>query len=546
MEDILLKKEAQKIILMGNDAIVRGALEAGVEFVATYPGTPASEIGNNFSRIQKAVNLHFEFSVNERLALEAAVGASYSGLKTFVAMKNFGLNICLDTLLPFVYTGTKGATVIVIADDPSCHSSAETEQNTRFIAKLAHIPVLEPSDSQECRDFVKLAYQISERFKVPVIVRTTTRVAHQKGVVKISDYIPLESKARGEFIKDFEKFVTLPPRVLEMKKELLVKMESIRKISEKSPLNKIEKDIPGAKTGIITSGVSYLYVMEALEELNLKISVLKIGIFSPLPREKIESFLKKKNKVLIVEELEPYIENKVKRVAKEANCKIKIFGKNLLPETGELRPEIVVPAVAQFAGKKYEASVLKFKYPLPKRLPQFCAGCPYWFVFGGLKKALDEKKIIFGGDIGCYMLAGFAPHNLQDYLLSMGSGVGIAHGIKKATGQKLIAFIGDSTFFHSGLPAIANAVFNKSNPLIIILKNETTGMTGHQPHPGAPLEESAQIDIEGAVRGLGVKNLKVLDPVNQKEFLETVNEFLEKPEVSVIISEHACIKARKI
>ena len=552
MEEILLQKPGKKNILLGNEAIVRGALESGVQFVSTYPGTPASEIGNTFFKLSQAGKYkgYFEFSTNEKVALEAGIGASFSCLKTLVAMKNFGLNVCSDSLLPFLYTGAKGPTVIIAADDPSCHSSAQSEENSRAFAFLAHIPILEPSDTQECKDFTELAFKISEKFKIPVMVRTTTRVAHQRAPIKFKK-ITRPGCVIGKFIKEPRRFVTMPPRVLEMKKELLEKIEKIKQFSEKSKLNASlsVSDTDRQKIGIITSGVSYLYVREALKELSLNLPVLKLGFFYPLPEKKIQNFIKKFKKVLIVEELEPYLEKEIERLAKDVNPKLEIIGKKILSEVGELKPEQVILALSKLMGrKKHKFQIPDSKFQVPKRSPQLCPGCPYWLVFGAVKKAVDPKKVIFGGDIGCYMLAGFPPHNIQDYLSCMGSSIGIAHGIKKAlqhgseqvTGQKLITFIGDSTFFHSGIPALINTVFNKSNPLIIVMENQTTAMTGHQPHPGAPLVPNG-IKIEEIVKACGVKNIKIIDPINQQEFINAVKEFLDKSEVSVIIATHPCI-----
>ncbi len=543
MEELLSNKPG-KVILLGNEAIVRGALESGVNFVSTYPGTPASEIGNTFFKIAAKAGVYFEFSTNEKVALEAGIGASFSGLKTLVAMKNFGLNVCLDALIPFVYTGVKGPTVIIVADDPSCHSSAQSEENSRPVAFIAHIPILEPSDPQECKDFTKLAFQISERYKIPVIIRTTTRIAHQKMPVTFGKLkIPNSKFLKGKFVKDVKRFVTLPPRVLEMKKELLEKIEEIKEFSEKSKINQVilntKYKIQNTKIGIITSGVSHLYAMEALKELNLELPVLKLGFFYPLPEEKIKNFIKNFKKVLVVEELEPFLEKELLGLAKQSNCKLKVIGKELLPEVGELKPEFVISAITKFTGIKYRMLHTKYRILAPKRLPQLCPGCPYWLVISAIKKAVDVKKVIFGGEIGCYMLFGNSPVNLQDYLSCMGSSVGIAHGIKKAGGQKIISFVGDSSFFHAGIPALINTVFNKSNPLIIILENQTTAMTGHQPHPGAPVEPNG-IKIEEIVKACGVKNLKSIDPINQEEFVKTVKEFLNKPEVSVIIAKRPC------
>ena len=541
MRELLSNKPGKRLILLGNEAIVRGALESGVQFVSTYPGTPSSEIGNTFFKIAEKAGVYFEFSTNEKVALEAGIGASFSGLKTLVAMKNFGMNVALDALLPFVYTGTKGATVIIVADDPSCHSSAQSEENSRGVALLAHIPILEPSDPQECKDFVKLGFQISGKYNIPVIVRTTTRVAHQKMPVVLSALKNAKPKIqKGKFVKNPKQFITLPPRVLEMKKELLDKIEKIRTFSE----SLLKFNLNNQKTAIITSGISYLYVMEALSELDINLPVLKLDFFYPLPEKKIKDFIKKLKKVLVVEELEPFLEKETERLAKEANCKLEILGKKLLPEVGELKPEIVTQAVAKFVNKKYSLTDGKYKISVPKRYPQLCPGCPYWLVISAIKKAVDTSKVIFGGEIGCYMLFGNPPVKLQDYLSCMGSSAGIAHGIKKATGQKIITFIGDSSFFHAGIPALINTVFNKSNPLIIVLENETTAMTGHQPHPGAPFNSDG-IKIEEVVRACGVKNVKVLDPINQEEFIKTIKEFMAKPDVSVIISKRPCIQIKK-
>jgi len=543
MDDILLNKSGKKIMLLGNEAIVRGALESGVQWVSTYPGTPASEIGNTFFKIAKKAGVYFEYSTNEKVALEAGAGASFSGLKTLVAMKHFGLNVASDFLMPLLYSGVKGGMVIVVADDPNCWSSAQSEQDSRAFAYLAHIPILEPSDPQECKDFTKLAFQLSEKFKIPIMIRETTRVALQAAPVKLGKIV--NGRRRAKFVKNPYQFSTMPPRVLEMKKELLEKIEKIRGISEKSSINKVYRGrvSVSSKIGIIASGVSYLYVMEALQELNLDLPVLKLGFFHPLPEKKIKKFIKGLKKVLIVEELEPYLEREIERLAKTTNPKLKIFGKNLIPVIGELKPEMILSAVAKITNKKFNIQHSELKIPIPKRFPQLCPGCPYWLIFSVVKRAAP-KGTIFGGEIGCYMLAAYPPHYLQDYLFCMGSSTSIAHGIKKTTKQKVIAFVGDSSFFHAGIPALINTVYNKSNPLIIIMDNRTTAMTGRQPHPGAPAENH-EIKIEDVVKACGVKNVKTIDPINIKEFEKTVKEFLKKKEVSVIIARRPCIYVKR-
>lgn len=548
MQDVL--KKSGKAMLLGNEAIVRGALESGVQFVSTYPGTPASEIGNTFFFIAKKAGVYFEFSTNEKVAMEAAIGASFSNMKTLIAMKNFGVNVASDALMPFCYTGTgkKGPTVLVVADDPSCHSSAQSEQNSRPFAYMAHIPVLEPSDPQECKDFVKLAYIISEKLLMPVMVRLTTRVAHQKMPVVLSKII--KPKPSPGFIKDQKRFVTMPPRVLEQHQELLDKIEKVRALAEKSPINIVEKSFKQKKVGIITSGVSYLYVREAIQRLKLDLPILKLGFFHPLPNEKIKSFIKTLNKVLVVEELEPFLEKEIAILAKNANPKLEILGKSVLSEVGELDSDKVAFAVAKLTGKKFKIPEQKIKRV--KHLPRFCTGwpsCPYWKLFAAVKQAAP-KNTVFGGDIGCYMMAALPPHNLYNYLLCMGSSLGVAHGIKKATTQagkkqKVIAFIGDGTFFHAGIPELMNIVYNKSNPLIIILDNRITAMTGHQPNPGmgkTGMSESVpEIKIEAIAKALGVKNIKVVDPETEYEQLtRTIKKFLSNDEVSIIISRRIC------
>ena len=538
MEEILSNKE--KIALLGNEAVVRGALEYGVQFISVYPGTPSSEIGNTFYRIAKEANLYFEFSANEKVALEAGMGASYSGLKTLVAMKHFGLNVAADSFMPFCYTGANGPTVIAVADDPSCHSSGQSEQDSRAYSYLAHIPTLEPSDSQEAKDFTKVAFEISEKYKVPVFLRLITRVSHQRMPVFLGRYIKNRQRKK-DFISNKHQYVTMPPRVLEMKDELLAKIEKIRKeVSEKgNGLNKIEKG--KGKIGIIVSGVSYLYVKEVLKKLKINPPILKISTFYPLPEKKIGNFIKDLKTVIVFEEVEPYLEKEVARIAKEVSPKIKIFGRELVGLTGEANPDKIDKAIRfVFWGEKIKKTK---KENLIKHSPRFCTGpgggCPYWKVFSAVKMA-NLKNVVYGGDIGCYMMASLPPFNLYDYLISMGSSLGIAHGISKANNKKIVAFIGDSTFFHAGMPALANIAHNESNPLIIIMNNGITAMTGMQPHP-ATTGVGEKLKIEEVVKALGIKKVRVIDPVNQfKEMVQAIKDFYEEKEAAVIVARHQC------
>ena len=528
-----------KKILLGNEAIVRGALVSGVAYVTGYPGCPSAEIGDEFGKIAKENGVYAEYGTNEKVALESAVGASFSGLKVLFNMKSFGINVASDVLLPLAYTGTKGGMVIVVADDPSCWSSAQSEQNSRMYSYLSHIPMLEPADPQECYDFTKKAFEISEKFNTPVILRTVTRVAHQRAVVDLESW--KKNDAKGMFVKNPYQYSTMSPRTLEMKKELLEKIKKIQTYAEKSPVNKVFGK--QNKVGIIASGVAYLHVLEALSELKLDLPVLKLGFFYPLPEDKISKFIKPLKSLLVVEELEGYIEKEINVLAREINPKIKIFGKNLLTEIGELDAEKVCVALAKITGKKF--GVFKVKsLELPKRTARLCEGCPYWYILPTIKRIAPEGTI-FGGDIGCNMIGVLPPHNMYDYLFCMGASIGISHGVKKASpSQKVISFMGEGTFFHSGIAGMINAVYNKSNPLMIIMDNRITAMTGHQPNPGMGKnlmgEDAPELQIADIAKACGVKNVKVLDPINQKELEETVKEFLAKDEISLIVCKRVC------
>jgi len=560
-------KEKGESVLLGNEAITRGALEAGVQFASTYPGTPASEIGDTFSKIAKQgeATFYFEYGTNEKTALEAGIGASYSGLKTLVAMKHFGLNVCSDSFLPFVYTGTNGPTVIVVADDPSCHSSGQSEQNTRAYGELAHVPILEPSDPKEAKEFVKKGFKISEKYNVPVMIRLTTRVSHQRQIVPLEEI--KEVKPKAEFKKNFDQYVTMPPRVLELKQELLDKIKELKKEAEDDSLNFVDND-KNSELGIITSGVSYLHTKEAVNKLGLEIPIFKLGYFYPLPENKIKEFVKKLDKVLVVEELEPYLEEKINSLAKDFKPELEIlgeeqlsstkkkFGKELSSEVEELKPEYIAAALAEITGTSYEISSIDTKSI--KHIPRFCDQCPYWRMFAAVKKAIKESsdkidpdQVVFGGDIGCYMMSGLPHTGLQDYLLNMGSSIGIAHGIEKALeissneSQKAIAFIGDSTFFHAGIPALINSVYNQSGPLIIAFDNRITAMTGHQPNPGMEKtgmgKEAPKIRIEEIAEACGVEKVKVLDPTEEfDKMVETIKEYLLEKKTSVIVAKHIC------
>ncbi len=548
MEKIFQKNAI--IPLLGNEAIVLGALESGVGFVSTYPGTPASEIGDLFYGIKNSYHIYMEYSTNEIVALEAAAGAAYSGVRALVAMKHFGVNVAMDALIPIAYTRPRAGLVIVIADDPGCHSSAQSEQDSRVFIENLNLVTLEPADPLEAREFTKLAFKISEKFQKAVIIRTTTRVAHQTAAIKVGK-IP-NAKTKGKFLKDLKRFNTAPQMVLSQKRELLALKKPLENYLNKTNLNPVIKG-KLKDVGVIASGVGYLYCLEALENLNVSLPILKIDTFYPLPIKKIHQFLENKKKVLVVEEIIGLIEEKIKVEVGTTNEKIEILGKNLLEPVDELSPDKITEVLAQILKIKYKKFILskvegpkEIKVDLIKRTPRFCQGCPYWSIFSALKNAVDSKKVIFVGDIGCYMMGYYPPFELQDILLCMAASVGVSHGITQATNQKVIAMMGDSTLFHAGLPGLLNIVNNNSNPLIIIFDNGITAMTGRQPHPGTPLkfkkhDGKAEIKIEKLLQAIGIENI-VLNPVRQNKILEKrIKEFISKKEAAAIICRHPCV-----
>jgi indolepyruvate ferredoxin oxidoreductase alpha subunit len=413
---------------------------------------------------------------------------------------------------------------------------------------MAHVPMLEPSDSQECKDFTKLAFELSEKFKMPILIRTTTRVSHTKGIVKLGEI--KKGKTTGEFDRNSIRFRSFPPQILETHRELHEKLKKMKELAERSEMNFVANESKKSEIGIITFGVSFNYVMDSLNTLGFDFPVLKLGITYPLPESKIKNFIKNLKTVFVVEELEDVIEEKITELAKDANPKIKIYGKDLLPVSGEFNVEIVSTALVKITGAKNKINLKdhfgKFnKLKIPVRKPMLCPGCPHRATFYAAKVAAGTDAI-YGGDIGCYILGVFPPLETQDFIFSMGANVGVVHGMKKvsASNRKAIIFLGDSTFFHAGIPGIVNILYNKSNPLIIILDNRITAMTGHQPNPSMGKtgmgESVEEISIENVVKGLGIKNVKTVDPFNMKEMIASIREFLGKDGPSAIIAKREC------
>ncbi|MGQ9601591.1 MAG: indolepyruvate ferredoxin oxidoreductase subunit alpha [Candidatus Bipolaricaulia bacterium] len=548
---------ARKRLLLGNEALAWGALEAGLGFATTYPGTPASEIGDTLARLAKEAGIYFEYSVNEKVALELAAAAAASGVRALVAMKHVGLNVAADAFISTLYTGTRAGLLVVTADDPSMHSS-QNEQDNRYYAYLAGAPLLEPSDPKEAYAMAKAAFSLSEGLELPVLLRTTTRVAHTRAGVEVGELPkPRERKVRGHFEKDPFRFVIVPSVARRAHKLLLERQERAEALSEGSPFNFVLGE--GKELGIVTSGVSYTYVCDAIAELGVqdRVRVLKLGMSHPLPRGLISQFLRAVQKVLVVEELEPLLEMASRALAQELGLKVQIYGKGVggLSRLYEYDPDRVRSALAQALGLETEAAereqIQDEHSPwerLPDRPPVLCPGCPHRASYYALKLALgkEAENTIFTTDIGCYTLGLLPPLVMADHLLCMGSSVGTAGGFAKATDQRVIAFIGDSTLFHAGLPAIVNAVHHGHKFLIVVLDNRTTAMTGHQPHPGldfSALGPAEPVSIERLLSGCGVRKIHVIDPQDLHGALSAFQEALKESEseLTVVISRHPCV-----
>ncbi len=550
MSELLSGQPGERRLFLGNEAIVRGALEAGVALVTTYPGTPASEIGDRCYEISRQTDLHFEFSTNEKVALEVAAGAAACGWRVLCAMKHVGLNVAADALMTLAYVGVKGGMVIVSADDPSLFSS-QNEQDNRYYAKMAGLPMLEPANPAEALEMTKAAFALSEELKVPVLLRTTTRVNHTRGPVTLGELPP--PPGLGKFHKEPFQKVMVPAVARQAHVRLLQAEDQARALAEVSPYNRAGGH--GA-WGIVTSGVSRSYVADALKELGLtdKVKVLELGFTQPLPERLIEDFLAPLAKVLVVEELEPFLEEGLKAIAQTRGLTVTIRGKDpeLFSRLYEYHPGLVRQVIARFFGVAYEAPALAIPegilgQTLPDRPPNLCPGCPHRATYYAVKIALKDLGVegVFPTDIGCYTLGLLPPLSMADFLICMGSSISSAAGISQATGQKVVAFIGDSTFFHAGLPALVNAVHNRHDFLLVILDNGTTAMTGSQPHPGVsmvpPGYPGEHVPIPRVVKALGVNQLWVTNPFKYKESLAATKEALAASGVRVLISQAPCV-----
>lgn len=510
---------SEKVLMLGNEAFARGAYEAGCKVSAAYPGTPSTEISEN---IVKYNEIYSEWSPNEKVAMEVAIGASIIGVRALASMKHVGLNVAADPLFTASYIGVNGGLVAIVADDPGLYSS-QNEQDTRAVARAAKIPVLEPSDSAEAKEFVKFAFELSEKYDTPVIVRSTTRLSHSQGLVELNDRQVIEDK---HYERNVAKNVMMPGNakgrhlIVESREKALIKDGS------NFPINTVEYN--DKKMGVITSGIPYQYVKEALPEA----SVLKLGIVNPLPRELIEEFASKVDTLYIVEELDPIIEEQVK------SWGINAIGKDILTVQGEYSSNMLRRAI------KGEQISSRQAADVPNRPPILCPGCPHRSVYTVLKKL----KLRAAGDIGCYTLGAVAPLGVVDTTICMGASISSLHGMEKAKGKDYIkdwvAVIGDGTFLHTGINSLMNMVYNKGTGTILILDNSTTGMTGHQDHAatGKTLsgESTYSVDLEKLCQAVGVSHVYVIDAFDTKKLERSIKEAVAMDEIAVIIAQAPC------
>ena len=509
-----------KELMLGNKAIARGLYEAGVCFVSSYPGTPSTEITEEAVKFEE---IYCEWAPNEKVAMESAFGASLAGRRAFCAQKHVGLNVAADPLFTMSYTGVNAGLVVVVADDAGFHSS-QNEQDSRHYAIAAKVPMLEPSDSAEALEFTKLAYELSEKFDTPVVVKMCTRVAHSQSTVELGERVVPEKK----YEKNIAKYVMMPGNAKKRHPIVEERTKLLKEYAETSPINRVEFSTD--ELGIITSSTSYQYVKEVFGN---SASVLKLGMINPLPDEMIKNFAAKVKRLVVVEELDDIIESHVKSLG------LKVEGKNILPVIDEFSQNLIANAF----GKKTQEGV-SLEDEIPARPPVMCAGCPHRGLFYTLKK----NKCTVLGDIGCYTLGAVPPLGAIEMTLCMGASIGATHGFNKILGKesenKTVAVIGDSTFMHSGMTGLANVAYNQSNSTIIILDNSITGMTGHQQNPTTGYnikgDPAGKINLEALCKAMGFNRVKIVDPYNLAECDKVIKEELSAEEPSVIISRRPC------
>jgi indolepyruvate ferredoxin oxidoreductase alpha subunit len=550
-QELLEDNPGKKILLLANEAIARGVLEAGVRLVALYPGTPSSEIGNNLTAMAPHIpNFYFEFSTNEKVAIEVAGAAAIAGVRSMMVCKGPGLNVAADPFFSLAYVGVRSGMVIVVADDPSMWSS-QNENDSRYYALMGNMPMMEPSDPIEAKSMLLEAYKFSEMFELPVLFRTTTRVNHTRAPIEFGQIPILPQKV--EFEKEPFRFVPIPSVARTRHPWLLKQIEKAREASETSPLNFTEGE---GELGIITSGVSYNYVKESILEMDLQAKIFKIGITHPIPEKRIVEFLHQHKRVVIVEELEPFIETHARRLAQLHKISVEILGKEqgYFSRVGEYSPRIVMEVLCRINNcntiinwQNIDERVKEIP-EIPPRPPLLCAGCPHRATYYAIRAA-TRGKAIYPSDIGCYTLSIAPPLETADILFDMGSSITTACGLSEVTDQDVVATIGDSTFFASGLPGIVDAVYNQHRICLVVLDNRTTAMTGHQPHPGTGItgmqKHVKPLDIEEVCKGLGVKYVKTVYPFESiaglvGEVREMVKWARDNHSPAVLVSKEPC------
>ncbi|XTR37268.1 indolepyruvate ferredoxin oxidoreductase subunit alpha [Paraclostridium tenue] len=516
-----------KLLMTGNEAIARGAYEAGVKYASAYPGTPSTEILENIAMYKDSILA--EWAPNEKVALEASIGGSIAGARTLACMKHVGVNVAADPLFTFAYTGINGGMILVSADEPGMHSS-QNEQDNRNYAKFAKIGLFEPSTSQEAKDMIKEAYKVSEKYDTPILYRVTTRLCHSKGIVNCVDRE--EIKIKG-YVKDVKKRVTVPAHARNLRIEVEKRLDKLKEYSNTTELNFME--INNNEIGIISSGVCYTYAKEVFKD---NASYLKLGFTNPMPDKKIKEFANKVKKIYVIEENDKFIEDQVKSMG------IDVIGKDIFPYTGEMTPDVIRKAI--FNENK---ETIKYNEDLVVgRPPTLCSGCPHRGFFYEIGK---RKNVMISGDIGCYSLGFASPYNALDSIVCMGASLSVGHGaqqvfnMKENNNMRVVGVLGDSTFFHTGINSLIDIAYNKSNTISVILDNRITGMTGHQQNPGTGYtlqgKEVEEIDIEKLVLACGIKNVKTIDPNNLEQVNKTLDWALELDEPSVIITRWPCV-----
>lgn len=518
-----------KKFMTGNEAVARGAYEAGVTFASAYPGTPSTEILENVAQYKE--DIFSEWAPNEKVALETALGASIAGARSLAAMKHVGVNVAADPLFTFGYSGVTGGLVLVSADDPGCHSS-QNEQDNRYYAKFSKVACIEPSDSQESKDYLKAAYEISEKYQVAVLYRMTTRICHSKGLVEFDDR---KEKEIIPYVKQANRYVCSPATAKVMHPIVEDKLVELEKFSNKTELNRVEWH--DKKVGIVTNGVAYNYAREVFGD---NASYLKIGFSHPLPMQKIADFAKEVETLYVIEELEPYMEEQMRAAG------IECIGKAKIPRVGELNPDIIAKALL---GEERSTQSLE-EDKVVGRPPTLCAGCPHRGFFYALTK---KKNVMVTGDIGCYTLGCAEPLNMIDTVICMGGSISMGHGAKKAfeknnVDKRVVAVIGDSTFFHTGVNSLIDVAYNKGNTVSVILDNRITGMTGHQENPGSGYtltgDPAQVINIPGLVKAIGIEHVVTVNPLQLEDVDKALEDAFAYDGPSVIITRWPCVLKR--